>query len=411
MDDRFLIRTLSNGLVLLGERMRGVSSAAMTLLVPSGAAVDPSGRVGSATVLAEWAMRGAGARDSRALSDHLDRLGLQRSSGAGLYHVRYACAAPAKRVLEALPAYADIVQRPLLPDSGFEPSRELALQGLAGLADDPRSRVLIKLRQLHWPAPFSRNAMGEEADLTAMTADELRQHHTRAWRAGGMILAVAGAIDFDELEQVTIEQFASMTGRVDEPTETVAPTTRHHFAHADSEQTHIGLAWPSVPETDPDFYVARLAGEILSGGMSGRLFTEVREKRGLCYSVGASYASLKTRADMLGYAGTTPDRAQATLDQFITEVRRLSEGVTIEELQRAKTGLKASIIMSGESTSSRAGAIAGDYFTRGIIRTLDEIKAAIDAVSLDRINAWLAANRPGAFTIAVVGPKELKLPE
>jgi predicted Zn-dependent peptidase len=411
LDDRFLLRTLSNGVVVLGERMRGVGSAAMTLLVPAGAAVDPAGAIGSATVLSEWALRGAGVRDSRALSDHLDRLGLQRSSGAGLYHVRYACAAPAERVMEALPVYADIVQRPLLPDAQFEPARELALQALAGLADDPRSRVLIKLRQLHWPAPFSRNSMGEEADLGAMTAPQLRAHHASAWRPAGMILAVAGAIDFAQLEQIAIEQFATMSGQIEQPIETAPPTARYHFAHADSEQTHIGIAWPSVPETDPNFYIARLAGEILSGGMSGRLFTEVREKRGLCYSVGASYASLKHRADMLGYAGTTPERAQATLDQFLTEVRRLSEGVTLAELERAKTGLKANIIMSGESTSSRAGAIASDYFARGIIRTLDEIKSAIDAVTLDRINAWLAATPPGEFTIAVVGPKELKLPE
>src|SRR5213075_943879 len=147
-----------------------------------------------------------------------------------------------------------------------------------------------------------------------------------------------------------------------------------------------------------------------SGGMSGRLFTEVREKRGLCYSVWAGYSSLKGQGSILGYAGTSNERAQATLDCFVGELHRLSDGVTAEELDRAKIGLKASTIMQGESTSARAGAIAHDYFIRGRIRTLEEIKDAIDDVGLADVNSYLKANKPGPYTIVTVGPKELKLP-
>src|SRR5678816_1997607 len=118
-----------------------------------------------------------------------------------------------------------------------------------------------------------------------------------------------------------------------------------------SEQTHIGIAYASLPETHDDYYTLRLAMEVLSGGMSGRLFTEVREKRGLVYNVWAGYSSLKGSGSILGYAGTSNDRAQATLDCFMTELHRLSDGVTQPELDRAKTGLKASTIMQGESTS------------------------------------------------------------
>jgi predicted Zn-dependent peptidase len=150
--------------------------------------------------------------------------------------------------------------------------------------------------------------------------------------------------------------------------------------------------------------------EVLSGGMSGRLFTEVREKRALCYSVWAGYSSLKGQGSIFGYAGTSNDRAQATLDCFMTELHRLTEGVTQAELDRAKTGLKASTIMQGESTSARAGAIAHDFFMRGRIRTLDEIKNAIDSVTVDQVNAYLRQHKPGPFTIVTVGPKELKLP-
>src|SRR5262249_11850201 len=104
------------------------------------------------------------------------------------------------------------------------------------------------------------------------------------------------------------------------------------------------------------------------------------------------------------------DRAQATLDCMIGEIHRLSQGVTQAELDRAKTGLKAAVIMDGESTSARAGAIAYDYFLRGRIRTLDEIKTEIDRVTLSRINEYLRENPPGPFTIVTVGPKQLKVP-
>ena len=192
--------------------------------------------------------------------------------------------------------------------------------------------------------------------------------------------------------------------------ELMPPPGRFHHEDQQSEQTHIGIAWPSVAETDPEYYTVRMAVEILSGGMSGRLFTEVREKRGLCYSVYAGYSSLKGQGSITGYAGSSNERAQATLDCFLGELHRLGEGVTKAELDRAKTGLKASTIMQGESTSARAGAITHDFFMRGRIRTLEEIKAEIDAVTVDRVNAYLKEHEAGPFTIVTVGPKALKLP-
>jgi predicted Zn-dependent peptidase len=144
--------------------------------------------------------------------------------------------------------------------------------------------------------------------------------------------------------------------------------------------------------------------------MGGRLFTEVREKRGLVYGVWAGYSSLPKFGTILGYAGTSNDRAQATLDCFVGELHRLTLGVTDAELKRAKTAIKAGTVMSGESTSSRAGSIAHDFFARGRIRPLEEITAAIEAVTVDQVNAYLKANPPGPFTFVTVGPKPLVLP-
>jgi predicted Zn-dependent peptidase len=410
LPERYFQHTFPNGLTLLAERMPGVQSAGMTFLVPAGSATDPADRSGAATVLSDLVLRGAGSRDSRQLTDHLDSLGLQRSSSVGVHHTRFGCAALAANVMQGLAVYADIVRRPHLPQPGFDAARDLALQALAGLDDEPRQKLLIKLREWHLPSPYGRSSMGQKDHLEKLTLDLCKADHGRRYHADGAILAVAGNIDFSALRDEVSTRFSDWNGQHDAKVEVLPPPGNFHHEHQKSEQTHIGIAWPSIPETDKDYYTLRLALEVLSGGMSGRLFTEVREKRGLCYSVWAGYTSLKGQGSVLGYAGTSNERAQATLDCFVAELHRLSDGVTAAELDRAKTGLKASTIMQGESTSARAGAIAHDYFMRGRIRTLEEIKAAIDAVSVAQVNDYLKKHKAGPFTIVTVGPKELKLP-
>ncbi|HYO10664.1 MAG TPA: pitrilysin family protein [Tepidisphaeraceae bacterium] len=410
MGERYFQHTFANGLTLLGEKMPGMQSAAMTLLLPAGSSTDPLDGLGSATVLSDLVLRGAGSRDSRQLTDFLDSLGLQRSASVGVHHTRFGCAALSDKVMAGLPVYADIVRRAHLPNTGFDAARDLALQGLAGLDDDPRSKLLIKLREWHFPSPFGRSSMGRKEDLEKLTLDLAKADYGRRYHARDTILSIAGNIEFERIRDEVAKQFGEWDGSPLPSMEVMPPPGNLHHEHQDSEQTHIGIAYPSIPETHADYYLVRLALEVLSGGMSGRLFTEIREKRGLVYSVWAGYSSLKTQGSILGYAGTSNDRAQATLETFITELHKFSDGVTAEELERAKTGLKASTVMQGESTSARAGAIAHDFWMRGRIRTLDEIKQEIDAVTLDRVNAYLKANKPGPFTIVTVGPKELKLP-
>ena len=397
MADRYFQHTFPNGLTLLAEQMPAMQSAAMGLLVPAGAATDPVDRSGSATVLSDLILRGAGARDSRQITEYLDSLGLQRSSGVGIHHLRLGCAAVAPKVIEGLAAYGDIVQRPHLPKDGFVAARDLALQALAGIDDEPRQKLMIKLREWHFPSPYGRNTMGEVEELQKMTLDLVKEDWKRRFHARDAILSIAGKIDFQAVRDEVERVFGSWSGQPVPEYEVMPPPGRFHHEHQKTEQTHIGIGYPSVPETDADYYTVRLAVEILSGGMSGRLFTEVREKRGLCYSVWAGYSSLKGMGSIMCYAGTSNDRAQETLDQLLAEIHRLSDGVTEPELSRAKIGLKASTIMQGESTSARAGTIAHDFFVRGRIRTLEEIKDAIDSVTLERVNTYLKKNRPGAF--------------
>ena len=410
MSEVYFQHTFENGLTLLCEKMPVVQSVAMTFRVPAGSATDPVDRCGSATVLSDLVLRGAGDRDSRQLTDYLDMLGLHRGGGPGIHHTRFGCAGVGPKVLEGLSAHADIVRRPKLPEDGFQAVRDQALQALSGVEDEPRHKLMIKLREWHLPTPFGRNTMGEKEHLEMLTLASCKLDFVERYQPHGAILSFAGNIDFDRVLDEVEKLFGDWRGHLPPPLTVMPPAGHAKHVMQPSEQTHIGIAYSSIPETHEDYYTMRLAIEILGGGMSGRLFTEIREKRGLVYDVSAGFSSLKGYGSIFGYAGTSNERAQETLDCFVQELYRLQDGVMADELNRAKIGLKADQIMQGESSSARAGAIAHDFFMRGRIRTLDEIKAAIDGVTLDKVNAWLKTNKPGPFTIVTVGPKELKIP-
>jgi predicted Zn-dependent peptidase len=146
----------------------------------------------------------------------------------------------------------------------------------------------------------------------------------------------------------------------------------------------------------------------LSGGMSARLFTEVRERRGLCYSVYASYNSLKHRGGVFCYAGTGAERAQETLEVTLGELLRLEQGVEEHELDRLKARIKSSLVMQQESSSGRSSSLAFDWYHLGRARTLEEIEQIIDGLSSSTINAYLKKNPPKDFTVVTLGPKSLE---
>src|SRR5262249_6960448 len=150
------------------------------------------------------------------------------------------------------------------------------------------------------------------------------------------------------------------------------------------------------------------AVNVLSGGMSSRLFTEVREKRGLCYAVSASYQSFKDRASVICYAGTTNERAQETLEVTLGELQRLQERIDAEEVERVQAELKSSLIMQGESTPARAGSLASDWYYLGRVRSFDEIQAAVNALTPETIINHLWHCPPRDFTIVTLGPKPLR---
>jgi predicted Zn-dependent peptidase len=403
--------TFPNGFTLLAERMPDVRSAALNFLIPAGCVYDPPEHRGIGSVLAEMLTRGAGSRDSRALTLALDNLGLDRSESVASMHTRLWGATVARNLPAALELYADILLRPHLPSGEIDAVKSLALQDLLGLEDEPRHKVMIELRKRHFPPPLGQDRHGTPEGIESLTAETVRAHYTQLFQPGGAILSVAGNVEWGPLKEQVARLFGEWRGAGPPPLRLGAAGERQAHVPKDTTQTQIAMACPSVPVTDPEYYSALGAVNVLSGGMSARLFTRVREERGLCYSVFATYQSFKDRAAVLAYAGTTTERAQETLDVTLHELRHLVDGIEPEEVERVQAGLKSSLIMQQESTSARAGALASDWYFLGRVRSFDEIQSAINALTPEKIVAHLRRHPLDDFTIVTLGPEPLKLPE
>ncbi len=405
-----------NGLVLLAETMAGVQSAAFTMLLPAGVAYEGAEGLelggGAATMAADWITRGAGDRDSRELLAALDNLGVIHAEGAHTLHTSLAAATLGRNIEPALEIFADVVLRPHLDDDQVESIRALCLQNLRSLEDDPSSKVIHELRRRHFPDPLGRPLPGNTEGVTGLTPDDLRRFWEATYRPNGAILGVAGAIDWPRLRDTVDRLFGEWKPRP-EPRIHLRPVgpLRDHIVR-ETQQIQIAFARPAANVDSPEYYSARAAVAILGGYSSARLFTEVREKRGLCYSVYAGYEHQRDRSAMLCYAGTSTDRAQQTLDVMFVELDRLArDGVALDELETMRAGLKSSLIMAQESSMSRSDALASDWYYLGRVRSIEEISDALDALTPEGVSDYAAGmSRLEDLTILTLGPNALRLP-
>jgi predicted Zn-dependent peptidase len=399
--------TYDNGLTLLAEPMDYVRSAAMNFLIPAGCSLDPPKARGIASVLSEMITRGAGERGNRELTLALDNLGLDRSEAVTNIHMRFWGATVATNLPAALELYADILRRPHLPADELDAVKALALQDIQGLEDEPRQKVMLELRKHHYPPPLSHDRRGSVEGVEALTSESVRRHYQKLFHPNGSILSVAGNIEWQPLLEQVERLFGNWKRGGDTPVKLGKQPRKRAHLHKETAQMQIGIAYDSVPFGHPDYYAALGAVNVLSGGMSSRLFTEVREKRGLCYSVYATYQTFKDRAAILCYAGTTNERAQETLDVTLGELQRLKKGIDVEEVERVQAGLKSSLIMQEESTSARAGSLASDWYYLGRVRSFDEIKAGIDSLTPKRILDHVRRHPAQDFTIVTLGAQPL----
>ncbi|EMI22398.1 processing peptidase [Rhodopirellula maiorica SM1] len=409
--DSIHIEKLDNGMAILVQSMPWLRTAAFSLSLRGGVNAEADDDAGLASMVCEMVQRGAGNHSSRDLVAIQDNLGMDRSSGVSTSAVSYGGSMPADSLQAALELYADIVRRPHLPADQLDDAKLMAMQELRAIEDEPTQRVMIRLREMQYGKRLGRNNHGTQTSLAKITPDHIREFYTSHYHAGGAILAVAGNLDIDQVVGWAKQNFGDWkSGEIAAAAKFEGAAGQEHI-DSPSSQTHIGFSFDGIPFGHDDYFKLRAAIGILSDGMSSRLFDRVREQRGLCYTITAGCHSLEQLGAVFGYAGTTPERAQQTLDVTLGEFKKFTEDLRNDELERWKVRIQSNLIMEQESSASRASSIASDYFQLGRVLSTSELEQIIESLTLAEVKSYWLDHPPGNYRIVTLGPKKLSAPQ
>ena len=380
------ISQLDNGIHILTHHMPQLETAALGIWVRAGARDEAQKQNGIAHVLEHMAFKGTKSRSARQIAEEIETAGGDMNASTAMETTTYYARVLKDDWLLALDVLSDILTDPVFDPEELEREADVILQEIAAANDTPDDLVF----DLAQTAAFDGHALGRSilgtADLVqSYSTNDIIKYRQTQYTGERMVIAAAGNIDHDLLHQETQRRLSNV------PTGAgiywVAPKFRGglQVAVKPIDQTHMVLGFPGPGYRDDEIYAVQLLASILGGGMSSRLFQEVREKRGLCYSVFAYAAAYADSGLLSVYAATAPDKL-AELNTVVADVMlSLCDGVSQEEVQRAKAQLKASLVMNLESASGRADQIARQFHAFGEVPEISDIIARVEAVNSETV--------------------------
>lgn len=407
--DPFFYHRLPNGLEMIGQRMPSLGSVVFGMQIGAGARDEDDAHLGLNQLLDDLLFQGTATRNARQITDAIELLGARRISGVSFETARYGAQVVHTKLDEALDLWADILLRPTFPKKEFDQLRPLLLQAIRRREDEPMRRIgELITREFYRGSRLARPILGTEATVGALRIEDVRDFYDRYYRADRALFAIAGNFEWEHVVTQVARLFGGWpSGGAASYVDTPQPATTLAVEQDKGEQEHLYFAAPSVTFGDPDYYANILMAEIFGGGMTSRLFAEVREKRGLVYSVSAYPQPSQTIGALLLYAGTPPEKTEETVGVILDELRKLEAGgVTQDELDRAKVQIKSELVMQSESSSARMSSLLRAWWYERRIIPVAEVKAAIDAVTVEQIAGLLRRFPPThPLTLAAIGPR------
>ncbi len=396
--------TLANGLQIAVEQLDGVESASLQLFLPSGSAYDTDATDGCAVVLSEMLFRGTQTLSSRELSASFDLTGMQRGVHAGRRHVQLHATTTGDQVEHALRLLLLVTLEPKLGEQDLEHARQLCLQSLRHISDDPHDELGLALGLRHLNRPYHRTGRGSLAGLSALTQAEILSRHAACCVPEGAILSVAGACDADQVFDTITKLTQQWSGHPPalEPVE-AGPRGKRLIAQ-DTSQVHLGMAWDAPDAASDDRMLEHLTCMSLGGTTSGRLFTEVRQRRSLCYSISSQFLPARDQGWCVLRAGTTPDNATELVETCVEEVHRIASDLSVDEVERSRRSIISSMVLRGESTAARAGRLAGNLAAIGVCKSLEARRAEYESVSAEEVQQYARRYAETDPTIVAIGP-------
>jgi len=374
---------LSNGLRVVSHEMPHLGTVALGLWVASGARHESQSEHGISHLLEHMAFKGTRRRSALEIVEEIEQVGGDLNAATSLDTTCYYARVLKDDVHVALDILADIIQNSLYADDELEREREVILQEIASTRDSPDDTVYDLFQDAAFPGQaLGRPILGTPESVTGFSSNDLRRFLSARYRAGSMVLSAAGNIKHETLVKYAEKLFGGLPeGEASKATSAIYVGGSRLSARP-FEQAHVVLGYRGLAYRDPDFYTAQVLSGLLGGGMSSRLFQEVREKRGLCYSIYSSAWGLSDVGLLSVHASTGPETLQELVDVVQQELSRIvSEKPDEREIQRAKAQLKTGLLMSLESSVSRAEQMARQLLAFDRLLPADELIGKVDAVT------------------------------
>jgi predicted Zn-dependent peptidase len=402
--------TLSNGLLVLTERMPHLRSVSMGVWLDAGSRDETPATNGISHFLEHMVFKGTTTRSARQFAREVDALGGNLDAFTGKETVCFSIKVLDKSVPAALGLLTDLVLHPTFAPDDITREQGVILEEIKMDEDNPDYLVHELFTQNFWPGDaLGRPILGTAKTVSSFTQQLVLDEYARRFTPANMVFAAAGNLHHDEFLAQVEAAFDSLTASSGAKlTRGAAPATKPHITlktKRSLEQVQLCLAVPSLQVNDPARYAAFLLNSILGGGMSSRLFQSIREDRGLAYSIYSEMNPFRDTGSLAVYAGCAVDRTREVLDLTIAELARIkNEPVAEEDLKRAKDQIKGNMVLGLESSSSRMSSLARQQMYHGRFFSADEITAEVDRVAAaDLLRLARQLFHPEALTLTLLG--------
>jgi len=404
--------TLPNGVRVVTGPMTGVKSASLIFSYDIGSRAEPAPIAGVAHFLEHMLFKGTERRpDPMMISQEIEGVGGVLNAATGREGTSYWCKVPSTHYALAFDVMADILRNSVIDAAELDKERSVIVEEIRSTQDSPEELVHEAIDEVVWgDHPVGRSIAGSEETVGAIDREAMHGFWKRNYGPERLVVASGGDLTHAEAVALTERFFGDLEPSKDadgwERAEITQDASRVHLIERDTEQAHLCLSWPALPYSTERRYVQGTIEAILSSGMSSRLFQEIREKRGLVYSVYGYFRPYEDVGQGVIYAGTDLERVEETVAAAVEELRKLrDEPVPEEELRRTKELRKGRLLMGLEDSRSVASWLGSQEITYGEIRTPEQVMEKIEAVTVEQVQE-LAREilRPERMSLAIVGP-------
>ncbi|MSO70618.1 MAG: insulinase family protein [Alphaproteobacteria bacterium] len=399
------VSLLPNGLRVVSDPMDGIESVSVGVWIDVGTRSEPESAQGVAHLLEHMLFKGTERRSAQAIAEEIEAVGGHLNAYTGREQTAYYGKVLKGDLALAIDLLADILQNSVFDEEELKRERAVVLQEIGQAEDTPDDIVFDHIQAVAYAGqPLGRPVLGDAKIVAKMPRAQIASYKQEHYLAGDMVLVAAGAVAHEQLVALANTYFSGMAPGRNQHHNGAAYCSGDKREERDLEQVHMILGLPGVAYEDPEYFAHAVLSNLLGGGMSSRLFQEVRERRGLAYSIHSFAASFRDNGLFGVYAGTGEKEAEQVIELICGELKRVEATLTEEEVARSRAQIKAGMLMGLESTSARCEQLAQHLLVFGRVLPLAELIADVEAADLTRVRAAVGRLLALKPCFAAVGP-------